>query len=491
MAITLNVWQPAPNKPVRLYLNGLDNQRRENKAWLAEFQGTAHPYFEGCTDTQVQQAAEWFNAQNKDWPVMLALAQKTPALIPAPVVDRTPAIRAALMASSIVHVAPAARMAGLSFRNGLSKVEIIDRLCSDPEMAARALENITRLRAGNIAPPAPVKADWIDDDDIPAPTQAPTVKPSQAIDLSAYALKTEVSAEVIKLARSVREARENADAGIAALDARISADLDALKQNRPLELIFPELPAPIKVPALHHPQFADLVLTLQCKLHAMLVGPAGSSKTFSSEQAAEALSLRFYMQGAISYAHELLGYVDAHSRYVRTQFREAFEHGGLILLDEFDASAAEAALVLNAALANGACAFPDGLIRKHADFRCIVGANTDGSGATMQYAGRARLDGAFLDRFVNFDWQIDPRIEDHLSKGNSRIVAAVRAVREFAHKRGILDVVATPRAIAFGATLAARGMAPSLVLERTMKRGALVECWRDVLRLDAVVQFLA
>lgn len=164
--------------------------------------------------------------------------------------------------------------------------------------------------------------------------------------------------------------------------------------------------------------------------------------------------------------------------------------GGLILLDEFDASSAESALVLNAALANGACAFPDGLIRKHEDFLCIIGANTDGSGATMAYAGRARLDGAFLDRFVVFDWQIDSRIEDSMAQGNTLWLAAVRAVREFAKARGILDVVATPRATARGAILAQQGMARGLILARTCKRGALVECWREVEALPAVAAFL-
>lgn len=222
----------------------------------------------------------------------------------------------------------------------------------------------------------------------------------------------------------------------------------------------------------------------------MLVGPAGAGKTYSAEQAAGVLGRTFYMQGAVTYAHELLGYVDAHSRYVRTQFRDAYERGGLILLDEFDASSAEAGLVINAALANGVCAFPDGTVRQHPDFMCIAGTNTDGSGATMQYAGRARLDGAFLDRFIPMQWGIDPRIEDSLSMGAHSWRDAVRAIRAFAESRGVLDVVATPRAIKFGALMLTQDIARKDVLSRTCYRGALRECWREVEALPAVQTFL-
>jgi cobaltochelatase CobS len=303
-----------------------------------------------------------------------------------------------------------------------------------------------------------------------------------SVDLTPYALKTEVERvqAIFALAGNKAQTRMG----------NIEGEIQALRNLRPIEVHFPEKPTAVRIEGIAHPQFLDLLISLRAGLHCMLVGPAGSGKTYSAEQAAKALDRRFHMQGAISYAHELLGYIDAHSRYVRTQFRDAFEHGGLILLDEFDASAAEAALVLNAALANGACSFPDGLVSKHADFLCVLGANTDGSGATMQYAGRARLDGAFLDRFVVFDWQIDPRIEESLSQGNTQWLAAILAIRAFAHQRQIVDVVATPRATQRGALLASQGMDKTRILERTCKRGALVESWPEVLRLPAVASFL-
>ena len=108
----------------------------------------------------------------------------------------------------------------------------------------------------------------------------------------------------------------------------------------------------------------------------------------------------------------------------------------------------------------------------------------------MQYAGRARLDGAFLDRFVVFRWNIVAKIEENLSLSNAKWLAAVRAVRVFAEKRGILDVVATPRAVGFGAALAAQRMDRAKICERTLMRGALVESWPEVLRLPEVSAFI-
>jgi hypothetical protein len=405
------------------------------------------------------------------------------------------AARAALEAANVVHLVPAARMAGFRFRIGLTKAGIIEGLARYPAMMAAAVMALQRLQAGDSppAPPRALAADWLDDDNAPAPPPAPILTPPTPqpeprgdVDLSEYAKRTWTREEILVAeGRSTRRM----DA-VQAMVAIAQQDIKALQESRPIVIALPERPEPIPVHGVAHPQFPDLLLTLRAGLHCMLVGPAGSGKTYSAEQAAIILAKKFFAQGAVTYAHELLGYIDAHSRYVRTQFRDAFEHGGIILLDEFDASSPEAALVVNAGLANGFCAFPDGLVQKHPEFVCIVGANTDGSGATISYSGRARLDGAFLDRFIMFRWNVDPRIEAQLSAGNGEWLELVRAVRAFALKRDILDVVATPRAVKFGAALLQQGMPRAAVLERTLKRGALVEAWPEVERLPIVANFL-
>jgi MoxR-like ATPase len=222
----------------------------------------------------------------------------------------------------------------------------------------------------------------------------------------------------------------------------------------------------------------------------MLVGPAGSGKTYAAEQVAHALSLKYHKQPPVNYAHEILGHFDAHNRYHRTPTREAVEHGGLLNLDEFDASSADAGLACNqVADSSSSVAFPDGMVTKHADFVIVAGTNTDGSGATMEYAGRTRLDGATLNRFALIRWDYDSRLEDSVGASCPQWVAAVRAIREFSKSRGILDVVATMRDIAHGAKLLAR-VDRAKVLAMTQRRGALVECWRDIEALPAVRTFL-
>ena len=109
----------------------------------------------------------------------------------------------------------------------------------------------------------------------------------------------------------------------------------------------------------------------------------------------------------------------------------------------------------------------------------------------MQYSGRQRLDGAFLDRFVNQEWAIDPAIEKIDARGHSEWLLAVRAVRAYATSSGILDVVATPRAVKFGAKLIEAGEERDEVLRSCLKRGALNDQWPNVLALPAVADFLA
>ena len=91
----------------------------------------------------------------------------------------------------------------------------------------------------------------------------------------------------------------------------------------------------------------------------------------------------------------------AQGTIVSTEFRKAYENGGLFLFDEIDASMPGAILAFNAALANNFMDFPDKKVPRHKDFYCIAAANTFGSGADRQYVGRNQLDAASLDRFID------------------------------------------------------------------------------------------
>ena len=103
-----------------------------------------------------------------------------------------------------------------------------------------------------------------------------------------------------------------------------------------------------------------------------------------AKHCATALGVKFYSVGAVQNEYKLTGFVDAEGRTVRTAFRDAYEHGGLFLWDEVDASAANALVAFNQALANDSFPFPDGMVDRHPDFLAIAAANTYGTGATAE-----------------------------------------------------------------------------------------------------------
>jgi hypothetical protein len=203
------------------------------------------------------------------------------------------------------------------------------------------------------------------------------------------------------------------------------------------------------------------------------------------------LGKEFHKQPPVNYAHEVLGYFDAHGRYIQTETRKAWEHGGLLGLDEFDASSADAGLAFNPVTdGSESMAYPDGMIARHPGLQIVAMVNTDGTGATMDYPGRVRLDGATINRFRRIQWGYDPALEDRLGADYPHWVDAVRAVRTFVLKRGILDVVATMRDIVEGCKMLRAGIAPVDVLEASLQLGATKEAWPEVLRLEPVAKFL-
>lgn len=165
-----------------------------------------------------------------------------------------------------------------------------------------------------------------------------------------------------------------------------------------------------------HPATETLIRAIGAGVHVLLVGPAGSGKTTLAHTIATSLGLDFYFTGAIAMEYKLSGFIDANGVFQDTQFRQAFEKGGLFLFDEVDASSAQALLAFNAALANGWADFPDGKVEKHPDFVCLAAANTYGSGADRLYVGRNQLDAASLDRFAVVDMDYDESNEHNWAR---------------------------------------------------------------------------
>lgn len=174
------------------------------------------------------------------------------------------------------------------------------------------------------------------------------------------------------------------------------------------------VPEPLNMNEIFHQTYGKVKNSVLSGVIPMVVGPAGSGKSHAMQQIARDLNLNFYMANRIQNTFELVGFVDAAGKYVTTQFYEAFTKGGLFFFDEVDASSPEALVTINAAVAQGHMAFPGHSKNEpmHKDFKAVVAGNTYGTGSTLQYTGRNKLDAATLDRFIVIDWNYDHNLED-------------------------------------------------------------------------------
>lgn len=222
---------------------------------------------------------------------------------------------------------------------------------------------------------------------------------------------------------------------------------------------------------LRHKNFEKLLILSGARIHSMLVGPAGTGKSHAAKQVAKALGLGFRAEsvGPQTTQAALLGYKDAHGNTVRTHFRECYEHGGVYCLDEVDAGSAAVLTVLNSALANGLCAFPDAMVERHPDFILIATSNTWGNGRDLKYVGRNALDAAFLNRFARLPWAEDEKLEKAFVKVGVW-VKYVQAVRKLFREKSIQAVI-SPRTSELGSRALEAGMSVADVIECFIRCG--------------------
>lgn len=229
-----------------------------------------------------------------------------------------------------------------------------------------------------------------------------------------------------------------------------------------------------------HKLFESLLKAVSAGVNVFVVGPAGSGKTTTAQQIAEALELPFYFTGAIDSPYKLTGFIDAQGRIVNSSFRKAYVEGGLFLFDEIDGSLPGAILAFNAALANEMADFPDKSEKKHPNFRVIAAANTYGLGADRMYVGRNQLDAASLDRFAFIEFPYDETLE-RLLTSNDGWVDRVQAVRKAVNKLKMRHII-SPRASLQGAALLGAGLPQKTVEEMCIWRGLKPE---DVSKLKS------
>lgn len=241
----------------------------------------------------------------------------------------------------------------------------------------------------------------------------------------------------------------------------------------------------VSAPQIAHRQFPELLTIAQARdarghrLNLWVCGAPGDGKTTATEQIATALGVPCCVLPTMSSSHMFFGYRTATGEYVTcSDARRIWEHGGVLVFDDFDGTLPEVAIELNAPLANGVCQFPDRMVPRHPDCLVILTANTTGKGATSEFNGRAKQDDAFLDRFVQIDWQIDEKLES-ATCGNAEWAARVQAIRKAVKAKGIKALV-TPRASYQGAALLAQGLSQDRVERLTIKKSMTEEQWMAV-----------
>lgn len=306
------------------------------------------------------------------------------------------------------------------------------------------------------------------------PTRAP--EPAPLPGLPATDVRAIARDEVVKafdpLAATLMNIAEKVNENLAGLpgqvDARVQAAIEALA---PRHLNVSIGTGPVMPLGLTHRQAGDVIAMLAAGVNVYLHGPAGSGKTTVARQAAQAFNVPFYFAAKVESEYLLLGFTDAKGQAVRTPFRDAYERGGVFLLDEMDGSSPGAIVALNAALANGVCPFPDAVIERHPDFKCIGAGNTPLRGASRQYVGRNQLDAASVDRFAFLSFGYDEALE-MAAAGNPQWVRYVQAVRRAVADRGLDgDVLVTPRASIDGAKLLAAGMSWEAASDAVLWKG--------------------
>jgi cobaltochelatase CobS len=242
-----------------------------------------------------------------------------------------------------------------------------------------------------------------------------------------------------------------------------------------------------KVEGLAHKSLPVVIRRLQRK-NVLMVGPAGTGKSHIAHQAADALGMEFYSISLTPQtpASSIVGYMTATGEYVKTAFRTAFEHGGVFLFDEVDNGHPSTLGIVNSALANGTMAFPDGMVKRHPDFRCVASANTYGRGPDRAYVGRQALDAAFLDRFTVITVDVDEALEEALCMATGldgvRVKAALAYVRHLRAKayEYKMPLVFSPRRSESLCDALADGFTVREATEMEIRRGISDADWRKV-----------
>jgi len=273
-----------------------------------------------------------------------------------------------------------------------------------------------------------------------------------------------------QLERKISELRLDSNKLLHEVDDKLTEQFTGFKQR--VDSIFPDikerlveeiqrgrtiivLPSTqeINVQHMDHPVTEGAIKSLQLQRKLMLVGPAGTGKTTMVEKIAKSLDIAFYKYSCSrdSSVHDLLGYKQPTSEtYLETTFLNAYENGGIFLVDEYDAMSGDMALFFNGVADNSKfISIPHRDTKpqaeKHKDFYLVMCGNTWGKGST-DYSGRDFQDMALMDRFrfcrhhVGYHHLLEKKFMKHNYESISRLRSALENVGSYLSTRNVEDI---------------------------------------------------
>lgn len=174
---------------------------------------------------------------------------------------------------------------------------------------------------------------------------------------------------------------------------------------------------------IYHEEFDNVLKFILLGETPYMIGPSGCGKTYMLEQQiANLLGMKVVTDSYITFEQAVIGYTNSgNGAYVPSNFYRCYKYGDIYFLDEIDNGIANATIILNKFMGNSndSFTFPDGItINRHPNFRIVTAGNTKGSGRTLAYNTRQKLDEATLQRMVPIEIDYDNRIEMGILKGH-------------------------------------------------------------------------
>lgn len=168
--------------------------------------------------------------------------------------------------------------------------------------------------------------------------------------------------------------------------------------------------------SIYHEAFDDILKMIMIGKTPYMTGPSGCGKTYVvEEQIAKLLGLKVVTDSYITFEQSVIGYTNSgNGAYVPSNFYRCYKYGDIYFLDEIDNGIANATIILNKFMGSSknSFTFPDGVtIKRHPNFRIVTAGNTKGSGKTLAYNTRQKLDEATLQRMTPIEFDYDNRIE--------------------------------------------------------------------------------